>query len=75
MWLPKPIYKALPTLYGVMGFLFIIGVIYLGVDTPMGPIYLGLGLVSLVASLGLSISRGKGRRDTKSAESDDTSTS
>lgn len=71
MWLPEPIYKSLPTLYGVMGICFILGVIYVGVDTPMGPIYLGLGLVSLLASLGLSVSRGKGRRDASSVDSDD----
>lgn len=75
MWLPEPIYKSLPTLYGVMGILFIFGVMYVGVDTSMGPVYLGLGLVSLLASLGLSISRGKGRRNTGSGKSDDASTS
>lgn len=73
MWLPEPIYRALPTLYGVMGILFIIGVIYLGVDTPMGPIYLGLGLVSLLASIGLSISRGRGGSRSKTGGSDDSS--
>jgi len=75
MWLPEPIYKSLPTLYGVMGILFIFGVIYVGVDTSLGPVYLGLGLVSLLASLGLSISRGKGRQNSENAKSDDTSTS
>jgi hypothetical protein len=73
MWLPEPIYKSLPTLYGVMGILFILGVIYVGVDTPMAPIYLGLGLVSLLASIGISVSRGKGRRGTNNGGSDDTS--
>lgn len=63
MWLPEPIYKALPTVYGLMGILFILGVMYVGLEnTPMGPIYLGLGLVSLIASLGLAISRGKGSK-------------
>ena len=71
MWLPEPVYKSLPALYGVMGILFILGVIYLGVDTPMGPVYLGLGLVSLLASIGLSVSRGKGRKSPGSADSDD----
>jgi len=75
MWLPEPVYKSLPTLYGVMGILFILGVIYLGVDTPMGPIYLGLGLVSLLASIGISVSRGRGRRSTNNGESDETSDS
>lgn len=75
MWLPEPIYKSLPTLYGVMGILFIFGVMYVGVDTPMAPVYLGLGLVSLLASIGLAVSRGKSRRDTNRTDSDDRSTS
>jgi len=74
MWLPEPVYKALPTLYGVMGILFIFGVIYLGVDTPMGPVYLGLGLVSLLAAIGLSVSRGRGRQNASNATPDDDST-
>lgn len=69
MWLPDPIYKALPTLYGVMGILFILGVMYVGLEnTPMGPIYLGLGLVSLIASIGLSVSRGKGGKGKSGAD-------
>jgi len=75
MWLPEPIYRSLPTLYGVMGILFILGVIYLGVDTPMGPVYLGVGLVSLLAAIGLAVSRGKSRRNKDSTETDDRSTS
>ncbi|MDH3482131.1 MAG: hypothetical protein OEM50_10480 [Gammaproteobacteria bacterium] len=75
MWLPEPIYKSLPTIYGVMGILFILGVIYLGYDTPMGPIYLGLGLVSLLAAIGISVSRGKGGRNAGHSESDDSSNS
>ena len=75
MWLPEPIYKSLPTVYGVMGILFILGVIYLGYDTPMGPVYLGLGLVSLLASIGLAVSRGKSGRNQSNTDSDDRSTS
>ncbi len=75
MWLPEPIYRSLPTLYGVMGILFILGVIYVGVDTPMAPVYLGLGLVSLLASIGLAVSRGKSSRNQSSTDSDDRSTS
>lgn len=75
MWLPDPIYKSLPTLYGVMGILFILGVMYVGVDTPMGPVYLGLGLVSLLAAIGVSVSRGKGGRNAGHSETDDSSSS
>lgn len=75
MWLPEPIYKSLPTLYGVMGILFIFGVIYLGFDAPMSPVYLGLGMVSLLAAIGISVSRGKGGRGAGRSESDDSSSS
>jgi len=60
MWLPEPIYKSLPTLYGVMGILFFLGVMYVGFDDPLGPVYLGAGMVSILASLALAVTRGKG---------------
>lgn len=59
MWLPEPIYRALPTLYAVMGACFIVGVFYLGFDAPMSPVYLGMGLVSVLASITVSIWRSK----------------
>ena len=43
MWLPEPVYKSLPTLYALMGALFIIGVFYVGLDAPMSPVYLRNG--------------------------------
>jgi hypothetical protein len=61
MWLPEPIYKSLPTLYGVMGILFFLGVMYVGFDAPMGPVYLAAGMVSTLASIGLAVTRGRGR--------------
>ena len=59
MWLPEPIYKSLPTVYAAMGACFIIGVFYVGLDAPMSPIYLGLGLLSILASITVSIWRAK----------------
>lgn len=67
MWLPTPVYKFIPTLYAAMGACFILGVFYVGLDAPNSPIYLGLGLVSILASIGVSLFRGKGSR----SESDD----
>ena len=60
MWLPEPVYKALPTVYAAMGACFIVGVFYLGFDAPMSPVYLALGLVSVIASVVVSIWRSTG---------------
>ncbi len=74
MWLPEPIYKSLPALYAVMGVLFILGVIYVGLYAPMGPVYLGAGLVSLVAAVLVTIRRSKHVGKTESTDSDDAPT-
>ncbi len=51
MWLPTPVYRSLPIAYALAGAAFILGTFYLGISEPMGPIYLGLGIVSLIASV------------------------
>lgn len=51
MWLPEPVYKALPIVYAITGALFIMGALYLDIREPMGPVYLALGIFSLVASI------------------------
>lgn len=71
MWLPEPIYKSLPTLYAVMGISFVLGVIYLGLDTPMSPVYLGVGLVSLLAAVVVTIWRNKQSGEANNTDSDD----
>jgi len=75
MWLPEPVYKSLPTAYAVMGVLFILGVIYLGLDAPRGPLYLGLGLVSILAAITVTMWRGRSASKNQSADSDDAPTS
>ncbi|MDH3616229.1 MAG: hypothetical protein OEQ90_07120 [Gammaproteobacteria bacterium] len=74
MWLPEPIYKSLPTLYAAIGVLFILGVIYLGLDAPMGPVYLGAGLVSLLAAVALTVFRSKRSGKPEDTDSDDAPT-
>ncbi len=78
MWLPEPVYKALPTVYAAMGACFIVGVFYLGFDAPMSPLYLAMGLVSVVASIVVSIWRSTGgakrREDRLSARSEEKQT-
>ncbi len=51
MWLPEPVYRALPVIYAITGCLFIMGALYLDIHEPMGPVYLALGVFSLVASI------------------------
>lgn len=59
MWLPTPVYKALPTAYAVIGVAFILGVFYAGPDAPLTPLYLGVGIVSILASITVSLWRSK----------------
>lgn len=75
MWLPEPLYKALPTLYAVMGACFIVGVFYLGFDAPMSPVYLGMGLVSILASITVSIWRSNSAGKMRRVETKDEQTS
>lgn len=48
MWLPTPVYEALPYLYVLGGVLFISGTLYIGVSAPGATLYIGCGLVSIV---------------------------
>ena len=75
MWLPTPVYRSLPTVYGVIGVFFILGVLYLGLDAPMGPVYLGLGIVSILASIMVTMRRSKSSSNGHNSRSDDSPTS
>ena len=75
MWLPKPVYKSLPVMYALMGVLFIMGAIYMDLRDPMGPIYLGLGIVSIIAAVTVTVWRtkypgGREKVDSDFSESD-----
>lgn len=48
MWLPTPVYEALPYLYVLGGVLFISGTLYIGVSAPGASLYIGCGLISIV---------------------------
>ena len=74
MWLPEPIYKALPTLYSVIGAIFIIGVIYIGPNAPMGRTYLGIGLASILASITVTIWRTKHANDRRKVDAEEPQT-
>lgn len=70
MWLPDPIYKSLPTFYAAMGACFIVGVFYLGLDAPMSPVYLAMGLVSILASITVTVWRSKAKNKMHGADGD-----
>ena len=71
MWLPEPVYKSLPTLYAAMGACFIIGVFYIGLEAPMSPVYLALGLVSILASITVTVWRSRSRSNVHEADGAD----
>jgi len=73
MWLPEPIYKSLPTFYAAMGACFIVGVFYLGLDAPMSPVYLAMGLVSILASITVTVWRSKSGGKMQRADGEDDS--
>ena len=51
MWLPKPLYDALPAIYILVGVLFVSGAIYLGFVHEAAPAYAGLGAVCVLGGL------------------------
>jgi len=71
MWLPTPVYKALPTAYAVIGVAFILGVLYAGPDAPLTPLYLGMGIVSILASITVSIWRSKHKSSRTKVDTDE----
>ncbi len=72
MWLPTPVYKALPTTYAVIGVAFILGTLYVGPDAPLGVWYLGLGIVSILASITVSLWRARHKDSRSKVDTDDT---
>ncbi len=74
MWLPKPIYEALPTIYMVIGVLFMAGSAYLGLDHEAAPAYAGIGVVCLLSGVFVRARRHESR-DGKTATTPDESES
>jgi len=48
MWIPAPIYEALPYLYILGGVLFVSGTLYIGLSAPGAALYIACGLVSII---------------------------
>ena len=51
MWLPAPLYEALPFLYVSVGSLLIAGVAYIGFDVRSAVFYFALGVSCIVFGL------------------------
>lgn len=71
MWLPTPVYKALPTAYAVIGLAFILGTLYVGLDAPLGVLYLGIGIASILASITVSMWRARHKQERAKVDTDD----
>jgi hypothetical protein len=71
MWLPEPVYRALPIIYAVTGALFIMGALYLDIREPMGPAYLALGVFSLAAAVVVATWRYKQKDERQRVDTDD----
>jgi len=51
MWLPGPLYEALPCAYIVGGALFVAGTVYARPDQPMLSVYLACGVISILSGI------------------------
>lgn len=51
MWIPGPLYEALPYLYVIGGVLFISGALYIGASTPEAPFYIAIGALTILGGL------------------------
>lgn len=72
MWLPKPIYEALPTIYMVIGVLFLAGSVYLGFGHEAAPAYAGIGVVCLLSGVFVRARRHEARDGKTATTPDDT---
>lgn len=54
-----------------MGACFIVGVFYVGLDAPMSPVYLAMGLVSILASITVAVWRSKSGSKMQRADGED----
>ena len=62
MWLPKPIYEALPVTYMAIGAIFLLGAGYLGFSHPASVAYGGIGVLCILTGIFVRELRRKARR-------------
>ena len=71
MWLPTRVYESLPGAYVLGGLLFVVGAIYLGPDVPVSPLYLTLGIISILSGVLVFIKRTHARNQDSPVPFDD----
>ena len=62
MWLPPPIYEALPTVYVIIGVLILSGVYYVGFHEPTSFFYAALGVLSVLAGIAVRQRRNQAKQ-------------
>jgi hypothetical protein len=70
MWLPKPIYEALPAIYMVIGVIFLLGAVYLGFSHPAAIAYAGIGVVCALTGVFIRELRQEARERKEAASND-----
>ena len=70
MWLPKPIYEALPVIYMLIGALFLLGAGYLGFSHPAAVAYAGIGIVCILTGMFIRDRRHEARSQKTATPSD-----
>ena len=68
MWLPTPIYERVPHFWLLLGLLFISSGTYLGFESTMAFVYIGVGFFCIAWSAGIVIMRSKNRYRAPPAE-------
>ena len=71
MWLPPPIYERLPMFWIVLGLLFILGGLYIGLEMTPALGYVTVGIACFFAGVVVTGLRTKYRRDHAAASETD----
>ena len=63
MWLPAPVYERIPQFWFLLGLLFVVNGLYLGLYIPVSLVYIAIGFVCCAYGVGVAVIRFKNRRD------------
>ena len=72
MWLPHRLYESLPYLYVIIGALLNVGTLYVGLDAPWAPYYVGAGVLCTLFGLAVFYRRQVRRRNASSVDTNET---
>ena len=68
MWLPTPLYEALPYIYVGAGIALIAGANYIGVDSREASLYIGTGSVSVLSGVLVYVRRSIARTNRQQSD-------